>query len=132
MRNPSIFDNLRGLDPTVYGSILPREPDYLSQIRLPTMPEPPDPESFYYDHWPTIRPVTKGALTCDLWRHQSHEEVFEIQVLFTKEGEARGIVECTVHAENLTNPEQAQVVVSRSIEPLSMVELAEAMVEDCK
>jgi hypothetical protein len=53
-------------------------------------------------------------------------------VLFTKDGEARGIVECTVHAENLTKPEQAKAIVGRRIEPLSMVALAEAMVEDCK
>jgi hypothetical protein len=53
-------------------------------------------------------------------------------VLFTRDGEARGILECTVHAENLTKPEQAKVIISRSIEPLSMIDLAEAMVEDCK
>ena len=133
--SPSIFDSLRGplsADLIMHGSLLPRETDYLSQIRLPQMPSPPDPESFYYDDWPTMRRVTKCALTCGLWRHQSGEKIFEFEVLFTRDGEARGILECTVHAENLTKPEQAKVIISRSIEPLSMIDLAEAMVEDCK
>lgn len=132
MQTASIFNSVRGLDQAVQRSLLRREADYLDQIRLPQMPSPPEPESFYYDDWPTMRPVTKGTLTCDLWRHQADEETFEFEALFTKDGEARGIVECTVHAENLTTPKQAKVIVSRSIEPLSMVELAEAMVEDCK
>jgi hypothetical protein len=134
MQTPSIFDSLHSPsspDRIVQGSFLRRETDYLRQIHLPPMPSPPDPESFYYDDWPTMQPVTKGALTCDLWRHQSEEEIFRFEALFTKDGEARGIVECTVHAENLTKPERAKVIISRSIEPLSMVELAQAMVEDC-
>ena len=71
----------------------------------PYIPEPHKLEAFYYD-WPATKQVHKGALTCDFWRHQTGEEVFEFNVLFTKEGEVRGAVECTVHAENLTKPEQ--------------------------
>jgi hypothetical protein len=133
LQTSSILDSLRGpssLDRIAQGSLLSRETDYLSRFRLPRIPLPPDPES--YDDWPPRRPVTKGALTCDLWRHQSEEEMFVFEVLFTKDGEARGIVECTVHAENLTKPEQGKAIVGRRIEPLSMVALAEAMGEDCK
>ena len=55
-------------------------------------------------------PVKKGALACDLWRHQNEGQAFAFEVLFTeKDGEARGSVLCTVHAENLTKPETARV-----------------------
>ncbi|RWM12863.1 MAG: hypothetical protein EOR72_20285 [Mesorhizobium sp.] len=95
------------------------------------IPEPQDPEAFYYDDWPTTGIVKTGALTCDLWRHQAGEEVFEFEVIFTKPGEARGVVECTVHAENLTRPEQARVVVIRTVGSLGMAEVANAMVDAC-
>lgn len=100
------------------------------QVPRPFIPDPHDMEAFYYD-WPTTRTVKKGALTCDLWRHQAGAEVFEFEVMFTKEGEARGIVECTVHAENLIKPEQARVVVIRTMDSLSMTDVANAMVEAC-
>jgi hypothetical protein len=91
------------------------------------IPKPDEPEGFYYD-WPSGKQVKKGALTCQFWRHQTDDEVFEFEVSFTKDGEARGTVECTVHAENLTTPEKAKVIVSRNVEFLSMMDLANAMV----
>ncbi|KUM28679.1 hypothetical protein AU467_10990 [Mesorhizobium loti] len=100
------------------------------RIPRPFVPDPHDPEAFYYD-WPANRTVKKGGLTCDLWRHQAGERVFEFEVLFTKSGEARGVVECTVHAENLTNPQQARLIVRRTMVSLSMTDVANAMVEAC-
>lgn len=133
LKSESILNTFRAnslLSPSVPASILRPPTDYLSSLRVPQIPVH-EPESFYYE-WPPTRAVTKGALTCDLWRHQTGEEIFEFEVEFTKDGEARGSVECTVHAENLTRPEQARVIVSRTIEPLSMIDSAEAMVEACK
>jgi len=76
--------------------------------------------------------VKRGSLTCDLWRHQAADALFEFEVLFTTHDAARGIVECTVHAGNLTRPERAKVVVIRRIEPITMHEVALAMVEASK
>jgi hypothetical protein len=121
----SRFDSL--VTPQSFATVTPRSFDSLSIARS-LVPDPHDPERFYYD-WPRGRPVKKGALTCDLWRHQMEDEIFEFEVLFTKENEARGAVECTVHADNLTKPEQAKVIVGRVLEPLSMVDLAKSMVE---
>ncbi|MER8765428.1 PIN domain-containing protein [Mesorhizobium sp. M0968] len=107
-------------------------PETVSYRPLRTyIPDPHDPESFYYEDWPTTGIVKKGALTCDLWRHQASEQVFEFEVLFTKTGEARGIVECTVHAENLAKPEQARLIVSRTLDSFSVSDVASAMVEIC-
>lgn len=118
------------LNPSRFATIPYQPTEFLTFPRY-YVPEPHVPERFYFD-WPVAQPVKKGTLTCEFWRHQTGEEIFEFEVLFTKEGEARGIVECTVHAENLTKPEQARVIVSRTIEPLSMVDLANAMIEACK
>ncbi|MET4384450.1 hypothetical protein ABIB73_000185 [Bradyrhizobium sp. F1.4.3] len=93
--------------------------------------DPQKPEEFLYDSWPTKRKVLKGALTCQLWRHQTEEEIFEFTVSFVKEGAARGVVECTVHAENLTEPAQRKIIVERTIETVSLFDLANAMVEAC-
>lgn len=89
-----------------------------------------DSEGFYWD-WPEHETVAKGALTCDLWRHQADEELFTFSVKFDQDDAARGIVLCTVHAENLTKPEQAKVIVGRNIEPFTVKDIAEGMVEDC-
>ena len=59
-----------------------------------------EPEKFYYD-WPHDVLVKKGALTCKR-RHRSDPEIFDFEVVFIGNGTARGAVECTVHADNLT------------------------------
>jgi hypothetical protein len=101
--------------------------------RFSTLPLPArhDPEAFYW-HWPAAEAVKTGFLTCDLWRHQTGEEKFEFEVLFEQEGDTRGIVECTVHAENLTKPEKARCIVGRVVKRFSVRDLAEAMVEACR
>lgn len=109
-------------------SHLPIEPIRLPQ---PFIPPKHDPEAFYYD-WPAKNPVKKGALTCDLWRHKNSEEVFEFEVLFTKEGEARGSILCTVHAENLTKPETSRISINRKVELFRLLDLARIMVQNCE
>ncbi len=108
-----------------------RMPAYMERPLVPIVPPRHDPEAFYYD-WPAGRPLTRGALTCDLWRHQRREEVFEFEVILTKDGEAGGTVECTVHADNLTRPEQGRLVVRRVLRQVNLMELATAMVDACR
>ncbi|NNH83557.1 hypothetical protein HLH89_21345 [Rhizobium laguerreae] len=108
-----------------YEFVTPRMPTF-----SPRFPEPKNPERFYYE-WPLREDVNKGALTCELWRHHSRDEIFDFEVVFTGDGPAKGTVECTVHADNLTKPENARIIVSRVVEYLSMAEVAAAMVKDC-
>lgn len=91
----------------------------------------PNAERFYYDNWNIGQRVKKGALTCKLWRHRSGDEVFEFDVLFVGDGDAKGVIECTVHAENLTYPKKMIVRVAREVQHRSMVEVASAMIERC-
>jgi len=100
-------------------------------IRMPLMPEKHDPEDFYYDRWPKGKPTKRGALTCDLFRHQRGEELFEINVLVLGDGDVTGGVRCTVEAENLTNPVELLIPVSRKVETYSLMAMAEEMVEGC-
>ncbi len=88
-----------------------------------------DPEAFYFDKWDTNIPVDNGALTCDLWRHQRDSEGFEFEVLFTNDGDVRGAVLCTVHAENLTKPAELRLPVSREIEEFSSIDAAIEMID---
>lgn len=124
---PSIFEppfsSALGATATLMPTTRPR-------ISALTLPPRHDPEAFYWD-WPAEEAVKTGALTCDLWRHQTVEQIFEFEVLFDQEGEARGTVECSVHAENLTKPEQARCIVGRVLERFSVREIAAAMVEAC-
>ena len=102
----------------------------IAPIIRPHIPKMRDPEEFYYD-WPLRESVRRGALTCELWRHHSDVEVFDFEVLFMKDGEVQGSVECRVHAENLTKPAEARAIVSRTIETISVLDLANAMVSAC-
>lgn len=100
-------------------------------IRMPPMPEKHNPEGFYYDRWPKGKPTKRGALTCDLFRHQRGEEFFEIDVLFPDDGDITGAVRCTVEAENLTKPVELLIPVSRKVETYSLMAIAEEMIERC-
>lgn len=100
-------------------------------IRMPLMPEKHNPEGFYYDRWPKGKPTKRGALTCDLFRHQRGEEFFEIGVLFPEDGDVTGAVRCTVEAENLTKPVELLIPVSRKVEAYSLMAIANEMIECC-
>ncbi len=121
----------------VYRPVLDASPSWLEPLPRTTIadfasriPGPRDPERFYYD-WPQYQEVKEGALTCSLWRHHSEVENFDFEVVFTVEDAAKGTVECTVHADNLTTPARARLVVVRQVESLSMIETAAALVEAC-
>lgn len=95
------------------------------------MPEKHNPEVFYYDSWTSQKSVKQGALTCDLFRHQRGEELFEIDVRLPENGDVSGAVRCTVEAENLTKPVDLLIPVGRKVEQFSLMALAKEMIEQC-
>ena len=121
-----------GMDALLRGPTVGQVSHHIEPLHLPRLFIPPkhDPEAFYYD-WSATSPVKKGVLTCDLWRHQDSEEVFAFEVIFTNEGETRGSILCSVHAENLTKPETARISVIRTIDVFRPLDLARTMVETC-
>lgn len=122
----SLYDGLLGSD------IARRDRTFeMPALPKPFIPRGRDEEAFYFDEWPSNVPVRKGALTCDLFRHMVSEEFFEFEILFPSNGDVRGAVLCTVHAENLTEPVSFRIQVGRAVEEFSLVEQAEALVADC-
>lgn len=122
------FDNLAALTGG-YGGL-----SRSSLASLPVLPHvhtPDDPETFYYQNWPSDNLVSEGALKCDLFRHHREEELFEFEVLFHPDEDVTGAVLCSVHAENLTKPVEFRVSVSQKIVEYDLVPTAEKMIEDC-
>jgi hypothetical protein len=120
--------SLLGADPVL---AQPIRPSFEHLIGRPHIPEPRDPEGFYYD-WPAREVVRKGSLNCELWRHRGGEEAFEFEVLFDGDGAVAGSVVCAVHAQNLIHPVQSRIPVRREIEAIDVEELARKMVQDGK
>lgn len=103
----------------------------ISAVPILSMPDKHNPERFYYDRWPKEKPTKRGALTCDLFRHQRSDVLFEIDVIFPDSGDVTGAIRCTVEAENLTKPAELLIRVSRKIEAYSLMTIADEMVEHC-
>ena len=127
---PDRFRDSSMLGGIIRDSIFLTPPENMRSIGLPQVSMSRDPEGFYYDNWPETGVVVNGALTCGLWRHQLDKQIFKFTVRFTKDDKACGMIECTVHAQNLTKPKKATVIVRRLVERLSMVDLAEQMLAD--
>lgn len=98
---------------------------------IPQIQQRHEEEAFYFDDWSPDIPIRKGALTCDLFRHMMGEEIFEFEVIFPNDGDTRGAVLCTVHAENLTEPVSLRIPVSRMIAEFSLLDQAEEIVANC-
>jgi hypothetical protein len=111
--------------PTSVATVVQRPVDFAA-----LMPERHDPEAFYYE-WPAKKAVRQGVLTCDLWRHQTGERSVVFEVIIDKEGPAGGVVTCEVHADNLTQPARAKVIIQRTVEEIDLRGLADSMVEAC-
>jgi hypothetical protein len=100
-------------------------------ISPPYVPPTHDPEAFYANDWDRFTPSQTGAYVCDLFRHRREEETFDLELLFPEDAVAKGVVICSVHAENLTEPVELRIPVSRSIDQADLMEQAEALVEAC-
>jgi hypothetical protein len=108
------------------------ERDYLSpSIIYPFVPPKHEPEAFYADDWDRNKPSKRGAYVCDLFRHRGDEETFDLEILFPDEGETKGLVICSVHAENLTDPVELRISVGRLIVEVDLTQQAEMLVTEC-
>ena len=69
-----------------------------------------DPNAFYYKPTRPNGPAKSISLECEQWRHGTGEEHFDVElcVNFTDD-HVKGVVECVVHAENLSAPTKKSV-----------------------
>ena len=64
-----------------------------------------DPNAFYYKPTLPDKPVKLFSLECEQWRHGTGEEHFDVELCVNlTDNHATGVVECVVHAENLSAP----------------------------
>ena len=63
-----------------------------------------DPNCFYYKPRRPDGPVRGFSLECQQWRHGTGEEQFDVEICIGGTEAVAGVVECAVHAENLSAP----------------------------
>lgn len=109
--------------PTAYPS-LPDYSDFLPRTR--------DPNKFYYKTSRSTIPTESFSLECDQWRHEVEEEIFECELCFDKKSqEIKGILECSIHSENLSIPFKKTIpVAGKAVSSVSVHDCAENMVKN--
>ena len=75
-----------------------------------------DPNGFFWKPERAMSPKPTLQLECEQWRHGIGEEEFSFDIWFSSDGsEVRGALECTIHAENLSEPASILVPVRIAI-----------------
>ncbi len=100
-------------------------PDYSNLL-------PRDPNEFYYKSSRSTIPTESFNLGCGQWRHGVDEEIFECELCFDKSSqEVKGVLECSIHAENLSIPFKKMVlVVGKAVSSVSVRDYAEKMIKN--
>ena len=79
-----------------------------------------DPNMFYYKPSRPRDPVESFSLECKQWRHGTGDEYFDVQVSADlSEDNIEGVVECSIHAENLNSPLRLVIPVRIAIKRVS-------------
>jgi hypothetical protein len=114
------FQPPRGLD---IQSLALRVPDARSFHR--------DPNAFYYKPDRSKTPQPSFGLECAQWRHGSDDwERFPGEIHFAETvDQVTGILECRIHAENLSGPTVHRVPLRISVSSSSVFERAEILVQ---
>lgn len=88
-----------------------------------------DPGTFYYAEQRPWEPVEAFSLECMQWRHKMPPDYFEGEIFLGADGgNIRGVIECVVHADNLSTPVRTTIPVRIAVEPLSALKQAREMV----
>jgi len=96
---------------------------------LPKLPGPRDPNAFYWKHRP-ISPESSFSLECEQWRHATDPAPFGVEIhCFPKAGQAKGLLECQIQAENLSQPAIHRVRVRIVIKQKEAFEIAQRLVQ---
>jgi PIN domain len=101
-----------------------------SELLVPRLPRPRDPNAFYYNPRPET-PVLEVNLECAQWRHGLEPEEFEVKLHFDRNqaGTVEGALEFRIHAGNLSGIEKLVVPVRITIREVRAYEAAEGLVD---
>ena len=88
-----------------------------------------DPNGFYYKPLRITEPADTFSLECEQWRHGTDDEGFD-GYIYLEEGEttASGVLECEIHAENLSGPVIQKIPVHIKVQCLSARDYADRLV----
>ncbi len=75
-----------------------------------------DPNGFYYKPRRPNEPVNSFSLECEQWRHGIGEERFDVEICVSTTDDVAGVIECVVHAENLSAPIRKAVRVNGTVQ----------------
>ena len=88
-----------------------------------------DPNDFFYKHGRADTPVESFMLECEQWRHGISEEYFDGTIFVESDAsDAKGVIECEIHAENLSKPVKEVVTVTIAIEKPSTLSFAQDLI----
>jgi hypothetical protein len=120
-----LMRGLGGIREAVRAQIVPEEFS-LGDLRAPRH----DPNAFYYKPPRPSSPTSKFQLVCEQWRHGVEPELFTGEIhINKKEGNVSGVLECWIHAENLSNPVVKRVPVRIRIKNSKATEFARNKVD---
>jgi len=90
-----------------------------------------DPNAFFYKPDRSSVPVEEFALECAQWRHGIDPEFFGGEIHWTEDTDKlQGALECSIHAENMTDMAVIHVPVDIEIKTISAYDEAKAAVDD--
>ena len=88
-----------------------------------------DPNKFYYKPGLASEPDDSFSLTCEQWRHGTVAESFVGEIYFDEgESSIAGLLQCEIHAENLSEPAIKRIPVRIDVQKLSAREYALGLV----
>lgn len=104
---------------------------YLAHLMPDIRPIRRDPNGFYYKPERPEEPQQSFSLECAQWRHEhDYWESFSGEIHFAEElDEVSGVLECHIHAENLSDPAVHRVPLRIRVSKSSAFERAQALVE---
>jgi hypothetical protein len=120
------FEGIRSL--AMFGSL--GIPPLSAMPMRPFLAAERDPNGFYWKPSLPEIPASRFSLECEQWRHGIEAELFEVEFYFDKSGESiSGLLECRIHAENLSRTAVARVPVRIKIAEIRAYETASAIVD---
>ena len=89
-----------------------------------------DPNVFYYKSRRPNEPGKSFSLECEQWRHGTGEEPFDVEICISVTDDVAGVIECVVHAENLSVPTSRTVHIRGAVTKGNTREYASTLISN--
>ena len=125
----SLLGGLPGLNPSLLGGLSGLNLSSMEGFPFTHEPYRRDPNKFYYKQGRQTEPSDSFSLECEQWRHGTVWEVFHGDI-FPREGvgDSTGVLECEIHAGNLSQPKLMKIHVKINVREVSSKDFANRLV----